>query len=76
MLIYNWKFVGFSLIYLNHFIEFGMMGSIINSIVKGLAVTFLTLLNYFQTANIKGLFSMVNLQPGNCSELVCYKVQF
>ena len=47
MLTLHWKFVAFSLIYLKHSIEFGMMVSFINSRVMELTVTSLNLLNRF-----------------------------
>ena len=47
MLTLHWKFVAFSLIYLKHSIEFGMMVSFINSRVMELTVTSLNLLNCF-----------------------------
>ena len=47
ILISHWKFVTFSLIYLKHLIEFGMMVPFINSGVMELTVTSLNLLNRF-----------------------------
>ena len=47
MLTLHWKFVAFSLIFLKHLIEFGMMFSFINSRVMKVAVTSLSLLNRF-----------------------------
>ena len=47
MLTLDWKFVAFSLIYLKHSIEFGMIVSFINSRVMELTVTYLNLLNRF-----------------------------
>ena len=50
MLTLHWKFVAFSLIYLKHSIEFGMMVCLINSRVMELTVTSLNLFNRFQTS--------------------------
>ena len=47
MVTFLWKFVAFSLIYLKHLIEFGMMASFINSRLIELTVTSLNLLNRF-----------------------------
>ena len=44
---FHWEFEVFSLIYLKHLIEFGMMVSFINSIVMELTVTSINLLNHF-----------------------------
>ena len=54
------KFQAFSLIYLKHSIEFGMMVSFVNSRVMELTVNFLNLLNRLWTTDGSGLFSMVN----------------
>ena len=47
MLTLHWKFVEFSLIYLKHSVEVGMMVSFINSRIMELTVTSLNLLNRF-----------------------------
>ena len=57
--------------------HFRMMISFINARVMELKmVTSLNLLNRFQTKDINGLFSMVNVQSGNWLQLLCQNVHF
>ena len=76
MLTFHWKFVVFFLIYQKDLIDFGMMVFFINSRVMELTLTSLNSLNRFYTADVNGLFSMVNHQSGNQLQLVHGKVQF